>query len=133
MKTASRFWSGVPRVVLAGVILASAGCVPGAAWLPDSSGLVYTSQKGELRLFDVAAGKVQVVAKTDTQTIWPAVSPDGQRFAVARVQKHHVAGVGFEAGVVNRRHGRMGLQLLGESRAIGLLDAETRIERAEAA
>jgi hypothetical protein len=68
--------------------LASSGCVPGVGWLPDSSGIIYTGGKKYDRLihYDLAGGKEKVlVADTGAPTMWPAVSPDGQKIAVARV------------------------------------------------
>jgi hypothetical protein len=91
-----RAWRALPLVALA--LAAGTGCVPGVAWLPDSRGLVYTStdwpgpdraapaaESGRLVHFDLATKVPRVVAKTETATIQPAVSPDGRRVAVARV------------------------------------------------
>jgi hypothetical protein len=71
------------------------GCVP-TTWLPDSSGFVYVkpikgkgpsapATGGQLVHYDLQnkAGRV-VVADIGPGTIWPAVSPDGKRIAVAR-------------------------------------------------
>jgi hypothetical protein len=69
--------------------LASSGCVPGAAWLPDSSGLIYTGGKNYDRLihYDLAKGEQKIlVADTGAPTFWPAVSPDGKRIAVAKAE-----------------------------------------------
>src|SRR5262249_52509859 len=79
-----RFFTGL--ALAAG--LASAGCVPGVCWLPDSSGIIYTGGKKYDRLlqYDLAEGKPKVlVADTGAPTLWPAVSPDGRKIAVARV------------------------------------------------
>ena len=68
--------------------LASSGCVPGVGWLPDSSGIIYTGGKKYERLlhYDLAEGKPKVlVADTGAPTLWPAISPDGQKIAVAKV------------------------------------------------
>jgi hypothetical protein len=64
------------------------GCVPGVAWLPDSSGFYYTGGKDCQKLyhFDLAKGKARLLnAKTDTDSVWPAVSPDGKQLALARL------------------------------------------------
>jgi hypothetical protein len=79
-------------------LLAGAGCVPDLAWLPDSSGLVYTTTdwpggnpplpaelNGRLMHYDLATKTARVVARTESDTIQPALSPDGKRVAVARV------------------------------------------------
>jgi dipeptidyl aminopeptidase/acylaminoacyl peptidase len=66
------------------------GCVPDVTWLPDSSGFVYTRGKDhqQLVLYDVVKNKSQVlVENTQAPTIWPAVSPDGQQIALARVTR----------------------------------------------
>jgi hypothetical protein len=68
--------------------LGSSGCVPGVGWLPDSSGIIYTGGKKYDRLihYDLAGGKEKVlVADTGAPTMWPAVSPDGTKVAVAKV------------------------------------------------
>ena len=79
------------RLLAAGVLLlgalSSAGCVPGVAWLSDSSGFYYTSgtEHTRLNLYDAASNKSKVVVKdTGAGTLWPAVSPDGERIAVAK-------------------------------------------------
>ena len=62
------------------------GCIDGVGWLPDSSGFVFTAEDGRLVHFDVKSRKERVlVADTDSNTFWPAVSPDGKRIAVARL------------------------------------------------
>jgi hypothetical protein len=68
--------------------LGTTGCVPGAAWLPDSSGILYTTGKEFTRLihYDLAKKEQRVlVADTGAPTLWPAVSPDGKHVAVARL------------------------------------------------
>jgi hypothetical protein len=68
------------------LVLLATGCVPNVSWLPDSSGFVYTTAKGTLVRYDVTKGTRRVlVADTGTNTIWPTVSPDGKRIAVARL------------------------------------------------
>lgn len=104
-----------PRVRVATallVLLANIGCVPDVAWLPDSSGIIYTTthwqsqrssalpeeRNGWLMHFDLAKRTPRRIAKTDTGTIngseakiWnsatiqPAISADGKRIAVARL------------------------------------------------
>jgi hypothetical protein len=68
--------------------LSSSGCVPGVAWLPDSSGFIYTSGEHFTKLvhYDVAKGEQHVLVEdTGAGTLWPALSPDGQRIAVAKL------------------------------------------------
>jgi WD40 repeat protein len=62
------------------------GCHEGIAWLPDSSGFVYTGgDKGrQLLLFDVKTKTSTVLVKDVGGPAWPAVSPDGECIAVAR-------------------------------------------------
>jgi hypothetical protein len=70
------------------VALASAGCVPGVGWLPDSSGFIYTTGEDRTRLvhYDLTQGKGHVLVEdTGASTVWPAVSPDGQRTAVGKL------------------------------------------------
>ncbi len=75
--------------------LALSGCVP-TTWLPDSSGFIYVkpikgkeanarATGGELIHYDIAKkfGRV-VVPDIGPGTLWPAISPDGKRIAVAR-------------------------------------------------
>src|SRR5262245_605828 len=69
-------------------LLACTGCVPQVTWLPGSSGVVYTAGQDGQRLvhFDLATNKQQVlVSDTKCQTARAAVSPDGKRIAVARI------------------------------------------------
>jgi hypothetical protein len=64
----------------------SSGCVPpGLAWLPDSSGFVYTGGKGKMQLllFEVDKKKSRVLAADVPDPAWPGVSPDGKQIAVA--------------------------------------------------
>jgi hypothetical protein len=63
------------------------GCVDGITWLPDSSGFIYTEEDGaRLMHFDLANGAARtLMADTKCQTLWPAVSPDGKRIALAQV------------------------------------------------
>ncbi len=74
------------RVGLFLIVLTNTGCIPGITWLPDSSGFVYTTENRSLVHFDVAKGKERtIVDDTETETAWPAVSPDGKQVAVARL------------------------------------------------
>jgi dipeptidyl aminopeptidase/acylaminoacyl peptidase len=78
------------RLLAAAVcLLASAGCYfHGLTWLPDSSGFVYTDVATYRQVFHYDLAKRErrlVIADTGTRTAWPAVSPDGKRIAVARV------------------------------------------------
>jgi hypothetical protein len=67
--------------------LAGTGCILSVAWLPDSSGFVYTAAGGtRLVRYDLANKKQHVlVENTGAATLCPAVSPNGKRFAVAKL------------------------------------------------
>jgi hypothetical protein len=83
MKSGRRF-----RVMILALLPVTwTGCVDGITWLPDSSGFIYTEQDGaRLVHFDLAKGTPRtLVADTKCHTLWPAVSPDGKRIAVAQV------------------------------------------------
>src|SRR5437868_202617 len=68
-------------------LLLLAGCVP-VLWLPDSSGFLYVSNTGSAMLYDVAGGKKKVILqKLPGDTLWPALSADGKKFAVASLTK----------------------------------------------
>jgi hypothetical protein len=90
MSTTTARW--VRRLAAGAVLLALlSGCDPALVWLPDSSGFVYTFRRdgneedySSIAHYDVAKGEVRtVVADTGTQTLRPAISPDGKRVAVA--------------------------------------------------
>jgi Tol biopolymer transport system component len=69
------------------MLLTISGCIP-VAWLPDSSGFIYTdgTDLEQLVHYDVAKGERRVlVEKMSASTFWPAVSPDGKKVAVARL------------------------------------------------
>jgi hypothetical protein len=71
--------------VLSGCLFAS-GCIAGVAWTPDSRGFYFTSGKdsGKLCYFDVVTKKRRPVAENQGgMALWPAVSPDARRVAVA--------------------------------------------------
>jgi hypothetical protein len=80
------------RWLVAGLLLfvtGLAGCNP-VAWLPDSSGFVYTDGRDLQKLmhYDIAKGQSRVlVEKLPAKTAWPAVGPDGKQIAVARLAK----------------------------------------------
>lgn len=76
--------------VLGAAVILQGGCVPTGAWLPDSSGYVYTGGKDsdQILLYDVAKRQVRVLVKnTKALTDVPAVSPDGKHVAVAPFTK----------------------------------------------
>lgn len=64
------------------------GCLPGVAWLPDSSGFVYSAGQDyqQIVLYDVAQRRQRVlVDECGAKTYWPAIGPDGKRIAVANL------------------------------------------------
>jgi hypothetical protein len=64
------------------------GCIESVAWLPDSSGFLYTTGRSTctLRLFDVSKNEDRLLVEdTKTATFLPAISADGKRIAVARI------------------------------------------------
>ncbi len=85
MKSSRRF-RAITLALLALLPITLTGCVDGITWLPDSSGFIYTEEDGvRLMHFDMTKGTAQtLVADTKCQTLWPAVSPDGKRIALAR-------------------------------------------------
>lgn len=69
------------------LLLLCAGCLPGVAWLPDSSGFYYADGKEckTLAHYDLKTKKSRAIVKdTDAITLWPGLSPDGKQLAVAR-------------------------------------------------
>src|ERR1700752_4481947 len=72
--------------LLVSALIVLPGCVDGVSWLPDSSGFVFTTDRGQLVLHDVSTKTTRVLVEdTKSNTYWPAVSPDGAKFAVARL------------------------------------------------
>src|SRR5882672_1343957 len=83
-------------LTLAVPLLLLAGCVP-VLWLPDSSGFLYVSKDGSAMLYEVAGGKKKVLLeKLPAETMWPALSADGKRFAVAGLTKKETPKKQFE-------------------------------------
>jgi hypothetical protein len=93
----ARFWQlPLQLVVLASI--ASTSCVPNVLWQPDSSGIIYTTTnwpggpdmpaqlQGRLMHYHLKTKAARVIAKTETNTIQPALSPDGKQIAVARIK-----------------------------------------------
>jgi hypothetical protein len=70
--------------MLLGILVAcTAGCYPGVAWLPDSSGFLYQGPGG-ITHYDLKTGKARVLIQDGKNTTQlPAVTPDGKRIAVA--------------------------------------------------
>src|SRR5260370_24371269 len=69
------------------VLLLATGCLPDAVvWVPDGKSLVWTEDRGTRVVLYALAKKERhgVEDNTNSQTTWPAVSPDGTLFAVAR-------------------------------------------------
>jgi len=85
------------------------GCLPGAAWLPDSSGIIYTGGKEFTQLihYDVTRNEQKtLVADTKAPTFWPAVSPDGKRIAVAHIHAKEKKGPTTVQVIVYDRGGK---------------------------
>jgi hypothetical protein len=80
----------IPAGLVLAVVLPASGCIPaGMVWLPDSSGFIYPSGKGldSISFYDVAKREHRVLVKdTGAATLFPALSPDGKRIAVARLR-----------------------------------------------
>jgi Tol biopolymer transport system component len=92
-----------PNLPLQFVVLtsiASVGCVPTVVWLPDSSGIIYTTTdwpglgdggftpkelQGRLIQYDLKKKSARIIAKAETNTLQPALSPNGKQIAVARI------------------------------------------------
>jgi hypothetical protein len=67
-------------------VLSLAGCWDNVAWLPDSSGFVFSEGEGSrLVHYDLKTKARRVFVKdTGARTPWVAVSPDGKQVAVAK-------------------------------------------------
>jgi len=74
-------------VLAAGLVCLFPGCVPGISWLPDSNGFAFTSSQGHLILYDIPTAKHRVILQDPAaaKTCWPAISPSGQRIALANL------------------------------------------------
>ncbi|QEG43315.1 WD40 repeat domain-containing protein [Roseimaritima ulvae] len=85
MKRLLTWLTATPLVMMAAAALLLCCCT--AAWLPDSSGFLTISQRGQVVLFDLASGKeTEIVAGATTPLVGSvAVSPDSQRIAVVQV------------------------------------------------
>src|SRR5262245_19654735 len=89
----------IPRwLALMGILgcIAMSGCIPNVAWLPDSSGFVFTEtgpaeagKDPKLRLvkYDIAQKQRDIIVDNlkNSLTTWPALSPNGAEIAVASV------------------------------------------------
>lgn len=83
-------------LVMLGCSLFLVGCEDpdGVAWLPDSSGFVFSSGGdgaggGDLRYFDVATKTRRIlVGKTGALILRPAVSPDGKLLVIGLLKGH---------------------------------------------
>src|SRR5262249_37309966 len=69
--------------------LLAAGCIPlGMVWLPDSSGFIYPAGQNahQIMFYDAAKREHRVLIEdTGATTLFPGLSPDGKRIAVARI------------------------------------------------
>jgi hypothetical protein len=96
MRHVNNFRARFLAMLFAGAsMLTLPGCVP-VAWLPDSSGFIYTKTiKGktpldpplgaQLVVYDLPKKASRVLVENiGSGTMWPAISPDGKRIAVAR-------------------------------------------------
>jgi hypothetical protein len=75
--------------ILPVLVVPCSGCFPRVVWLPDSSGFLYTVLKEKETIFvryDVTKGERRVVlVDPRNETVLPALSPDGKRFAAFRL------------------------------------------------
>lgn len=77
----------IAALTAAGLAFLASGCVVGVAWLPDSSGFVYTTSRGQVVHYDVATKTRKTLAEDPAAavTAWPAISPDGKRIALVNL------------------------------------------------
>src|SRR6202165_2287262 len=114
------------RLLPALLALAAAGCLPNAAWLPDSTGFVYTGGKNKdaLYLYDLEKKEPRVLVEKGAGPAWPAVSADGKRIAVV-LRKDDGTTVALEAIVFDRdgkeQHHSTKLEWTGHQ-TVGALD-----------
>src|SRR5688572_1790358 len=75
-------------VFVAGLLCFANGCVLGVGWLPDSTGFVFTTPKGQLVAYDIATKKQRVVLQDPAAitTCWAAISPSGKKIALAHLE-----------------------------------------------
>lgn len=82
-------------MLVAAVLFCACGCYErDVAWLPDSSGFVYTDKEGT-RLVQYDVGKKArrvIVEDTKLYCRGPAVSPDGKHFALAKCESTSTVG-----------------------------------------
>jgi hypothetical protein len=82
------WWRRGVFLALACLTLLGSGCLPGVAWLPDSSGFIYIDTSGDkftrVVHFDLATKQSRVLIEKTEETVQPGLSPDGKRIAVAR-------------------------------------------------
>ena len=81
----------IVRILLAASYIAAAfiaGCFPkdSLQWSKDGSTGIY-SKSGALFIVDGNTGSITQVAPKETTTNWPAISPDGSRFAYGQIVK----------------------------------------------
>jgi len=89
----------ISACAIASVIIGVAGCFPkGVVWLPDSTEVIFTENEGaRLVRYDlVKKARKVIVEDTKTKTSWPAISADGKKIAVARIETFREKGSATE-------------------------------------